>query len=75
MNSNYEKKKEHILKIKNVIGILSSFIAVQRYTMKTLILILAMTYGLCVSWLTAFTMTIVHDRVPDMNKENKTNVS
>jgi len=29
---------------------------------------LAMTYGLCVSWLTAFTMTIVHDRVPDMNK-------
>jgi len=29
---------------------------------------LAMMYGLCVSWLTAFTMTIVHDRVPDMDK-------
>jgi len=29
---------------------------------------LAVLYGLFVSWLTAFTMTIVHDRVPDMNK-------
>jgi len=29
---------------------------------------LAMGYGLCVSWLTAVTMTVVHDRVPDMEK-------
>ncbi|XP_023335231.1 sphingomyelin synthase-related protein 1 [Eurytemora carolleeae] len=29
---------------------------------------LALMYILCVSWLTAITMTVVHDRVPDMNK-------
>ena len=29
---------------------------------------IAVVYGLFVSWLTAVTMTIVHDRVPDMNK-------
>ena len=32
-------------------------------------LALALIYGLFVSWLTAVTMTVVHDRVPDMNKE------
>ena len=31
-------------------------------------LCIAVMYGLFVSWLTAVTMTIVHDRVPDMNK-------
>jgi len=31
-------------------------------------LAIAMFYGMFVSWLTAFVMTIVHDRVPDMNK-------
>merc|ERR1719187_1207140 len=31
-------------------------------------LALALIYGLFVSWLTAVTMTVVHDRVPDMNK-------
>jgi len=31
-------------------------------------LALAICYALFVSWLTAFVMTIVHDRVPDMNK-------
>ena len=29
---------------------------------------IAVMYGLFVSWLTAVVMTIVHDRVPDMNK-------
>jgi hypothetical protein len=28
----------------------------------------AILYALSVSWLTALTMTVVHDRVPDMNK-------
>merc|ERR1719187_1503564 len=31
-------------------------------------LALALIYGLFVSWLTAVTTTVVHDRVPDMNK-------
>ena len=31
-------------------------------------LALAISYALFVSWLTAFVMTVVHDRVPDMNK-------
>ncbi len=29
---------------------------------------MAFCYVLVVSWLTAFTMVIVHDRVPDMEK-------
>jgi len=29
---------------------------------------LAIMYGMAVSWLTALVMTVVHDRVPDMNK-------
>jgi len=30
--------------------------------------VIAFIYALSVSWLTALTMTVVHDRVPDMNK-------
>ena len=30
--------------------------------------VIAIIYALSVSWLTALTMTVVHDRVPDMNK-------
>eukprot|EP00095_Tigriopus_kingsejongensis_P000383 maker-scaffold754_size102093-snap-gene-0.12 protein:Tk00383 transcript:maker-scaffold754_size102093-snap-gene-0.12-mRNA-1 annotation:"hypothetical protein SINV_06456" len=30
--------------------------------------LMAFLYGLCVSWLSAFVMVIVHDRVPDMEK-------